>query len=58
MSLYLGSNQSFKVILNGEKYNFNIGSFISIIEKIGLLTSEGYILKDSNGNYLVPKESE
>lgn len=58
MSMYLGSGQSFKVVINGEKYSFNVGSFVSFIEKIRLLTSDNYILKDGNGNYLLPKESE
>lgn len=57
MALHLGS-EKVKLNLNGVLYNLNLYSSTPIVEIIRLLSSEGYILKDSNGLYLVPKESE
>lgn len=57
MALHLGS-EKVKLNLNGALYNLNLYSSTPIVETIRLLSSEGYILKDSNGLYLVPKESE
>ena len=50
MAIYLGSQQ---VALNmgGVVYRLILG-----IELIRLLSSDGYILTDSNGVYLLPKE--
>lgn len=58
MALYLGSSGKLKVNLNGVIYNLNMLSAESIINGIRLLSSEGYILKDSNGLYLIAKEGE
>lgn len=58
MALYLGSSEKLKINLNGIIYNLNIFSAESIINGIRLLSSEGYILKDSNGLYLLVKEGE
>lgn len=55
MSVYLGTNKV-KIILDGKIYKINIDSSIS--DKIRLLSSDKYILKDSNGIYLVPKEGD
>ena len=58
MALHLGSSEKLQINLNGALYNLNLYSSTPIVEIIRLLSSEGYILKDSNGLYLVPKESE
>ena len=58
MALYLGSSEKLKVNLDGVEYSFNIFSTSPILNGILLLSSEGYILKDSNGLYLTSKESE
>lgn len=57
MALYLGENKV-RINLNGNVYCLNLFSNTPIINSIRLLSSEGYVLKDSNGNYLTVKESE
>ena len=56
MALYLGSSEELKVILNGVIYRLNLFSSTPITNGIRLLSSESYILKDSNGLYLTTKE--
>jgi hypothetical protein len=58
MALYLGDSEKLKVYLDGVEYTFNIFSTTLILNGVLLLSSEGYILKDSNGLYLTAKESE
>ena len=57
MALYLGTE---KVVLNldGARYFLNLSLEAPIINGIRLLSSEGIILKDSDGLYLTAKESE
>ena len=57
MALYLGSDKV-KISLDGVLYNLNLFSSTLILSGIKLLSSEGYILKDSNGLFLTVKESE
>lgn len=57
MALYLGGDK-LKINLDGVVYRLNLISQIPILNGIKLLTSENYILKDSNGLYLTAKESE
>lgn len=57
MALYLESER-WQINLNGKKYYLNLCSAIPILNGIKLLSSDGYILKDSNGLYLTAKESE
>lgn len=57
MALYLGSNKV-KISLNGIDYLINILSPAPMINGIALLSSDGYVLKDSNELYLTAKESE
>lgn len=54
MALYLGSDKV-KVNLNGAVYCLNLFSSVLILNGIKLLSSDDYILKDSNGLYIVPK---
>ena len=58
MALYLGSGDKIKIFLNGSQCRLNLLSTPLIITGIKLLTSDGYILKDSSGLYLTTKESE
>lgn len=58
MALYLGSGDKIKIFLNGSQCRLNLLSTPLIITGTKLLTSDNYILKDSNGVYLIPKESE
>lgn len=58
MGLYLGSSNKQKVILNGVVYNFNLFTSTPVINFIRLLSSDNYILKDSNNLYLIPKEDK
>lgn len=58
MALYLGSSENLKIFLNGILYYLNLYSETPITNNIRLLSSDGYILKDSNGLYLTVKESE
>lgn len=56
MGLYLGSNKKFKVRLGENKKHFYIGAPMSFSDNIRLLSNDGYILKDLNGLYLIPKQ--
>jgi hypothetical protein len=56
MALYLGSNKKFKVRIGENKKHFYIGSPMSSSNNIRLLSNDGYILKDLNGLYLIPKQ--
>lgn len=58
MALYLGSSDKLKININNVAYYLNLFSNIPITNGIRLLSSEGYMLKDSNGLYLTTKESE
>jgi hypothetical protein len=57
MALYLGSGK-IKMNLNGVTYDLNLFSLTPIFNGVRLLSSEGYILKDSDGLFLTSKESE
>ena len=52
MALYLGSGGKRKIVLNGVTYCLNLFSTTPITNGIRLLSSENYVLKDSNGIYL------
>lgn len=58
MALYLGNSDKLKIYSNNVLYNFNFYSEAPITNGIRLLSSENYILRDSNGLYLTVKESE
>ena len=55
MALYLGSD-IIKVNINGVAYKLNLFSTTPIFNGMLLLSSDNYILKDSNGLYLTAKE--
>lgn len=57
MALYLG-NKKVKINLNGIVYSLNLFSSNLILNGVVLLSSENYILRDSNGLYLTTKESD
>jgi hypothetical protein len=57
MALYLGDNKV-KISLNGTVCSLNLFSSNLILNGVLLLSSEGYILRDSNGLYLTTKESD
>lgn len=58
MALYLGSSEKLQINVNNIVYYLNLFSENSITNGIRLLSSDGYILKDSNGLYLTFKEEE
>ena len=58
MALYLGSSEKRKVILDGVVYRFNLFTSTPIANFIRLLSSDNYVLKDSKGLYLIPKEDK
>ena len=58
MALYLGSSEKLKINLDGVTYYLNLFSETPITNGIRLLSSEGYILKDSNGLYVTTKEEK
>lgn len=57
MTLYLGEDKV-KINLNGIAYCLNLFSATSTINNGWLLSSDNYILQDSNGIYLIIKENE
>lgn len=61
MALYLGSSKELKIKLNdGNSFRLNIPTIITnpSVNAPRLLASDGYILKDSNGLYLLAKEGK
>jgi hypothetical protein len=58
MALYLGSSEKLNVNLNNITYYLNLFSETPITNGIRLLSSDGYILRDSNGLYITTKESD
>lgn len=58
MALYLGSSDKLKINLNGIVYYLNLFSKTSVANGIRLLSSDDYILIDSNNAYLTVKESD
>ena len=57
MALYLGSDKK-KLNLNGLIYCLNLFSTTPIVNGVQLLSSDNYILKDSNSLYITAKEEE
>lgn len=58
MSLYLGNSEKLEVNLNNIIYRFKLFSENPITNGIRLLSSDNYILKDSNGLYLTIKDGD
>ena len=58
MALYLGSTGKRNLVLDNTKYRLNIFSTKTILNGIKLMSSDLYVLKDSNGTYLTVKERE
>jgi hypothetical protein len=56
MALYLGNSSKLKLNLNKITYNIDLFTTTLILNGIRLLSSDNYILKDSNGLYLTTKE--
>ena len=56
MAIYLGNSEKMKINLDGVVYNLRILSQAPIANYIRLLSSEGYMLKDSQELYLTAKE--
>lgn len=54
MALYLGSSEKLKMNLDGVICCLNLFSTTPITNGVKLLSSDNYILKDSNGIYLIP----
>ena len=59
MTLYLGSKKV-NINLGGTRYKLNlyINPNTPIVNSRNLLTSDGYILKDSNGATIIPKDNK
>lgn len=55
MALYF-NNEIIKININGVAYKLNLFSETHIFNGVRLLSSENYILKDSNGIYLTAEE--
>lgn len=58
MALYLGESEKLNIYINGIRYKLNLYIDEIIEERNALLSSDNFILLDSNGLYLVAKESE
>ncbi len=52
MALYLGNSGKLKLILNGVVYKLNVYTGTKTESGVRLLSSDNYILTDSNGVYL------
>ena len=57
MALYLGS-ENVQINLGGKMYYLNLFTAEPVLSAIRLLSSDSYILTDSNGVYLMIKEDE
>jgi len=55
MAIYLGSSKK-KLCIGSKKLNTPYSA--PVVNGILLKSSDGYILKDKNNLYLIPKESE
>ena len=53
MALYLGNSGRLKINLGGVVYRLNLFSATPITNNGWLLSSDNYILQDSNGVYLI-----
>lgn len=58
MALYLGDSEKLKINLDYVLCKLNLYTTEIIINGIMLLSSDDFILKDTNGIYLTAKESE
>lgn len=58
MALYLGGSDKLKINVNDTVYCLNVFSTTPVIDNIRLLSFDNYVLQDSNGIYLTPKESD
>lgn len=58
MALYLGSSEKLKIQLDNIIYNINLYATPIITNGNLLLSSDNYILKDSNGFILIAKEGD
>lgn len=58
MALYIGNSKKLKFILGGHLFNVNFFTSSSqpITNGVRLLSSDGYVLKDSKGLYLTSKK--
>jgi hypothetical protein len=55
MAIYIGGKKC-RLYINGILYKINIPTFIPITNGIRLLSSDDFILMDSNGTYLIPND--
>lgn len=58
MALYIGSEKVQITTINNSKLRLNLVPHIITSNVCRLLSSDGYILKDSQGLYLTVKEDE
>ena len=58
MALYLGTSEKLKINLDSVVYYLNLFSEAPITNGVRLLSSDNYILKDSNGLYLTVKPDD
>lgn len=58
MALYLGNGEKLKINLNNSVCRMNFYTENPVTNGVRLLSSDGYILKDINGLYLIAKGDE
>lgn len=58
MALYLGDGKKYKIVIAGVTYCLYVGSAAQILAGTVMLSSDGYILVDSNGLYITAKEND
>lgn len=58
MAIYLGNGEKVKISFNGSFCSLKVASMPQSVSNNCLISSDDYILKDSDGVYLIAKESE
>ena len=56
MALYIGNDKKRKINLNGVTYCLNLFTTTPITNGTRMMSSDGYILKDSKGLFITTKE--
>lgn len=56
MAIYLGGSKKLTIYFNGIAHSLDVYTKTSTTDIIKLLSSDGFVLQDSRGIYLIAKE--